>query len=281
MNREKLFLVVIIILVIGLGVSWSAFHDARGALDRKAQRAIDYMEIQNLIAKHTYYYAAQKQWEELENVWAKKRDDISYGHNQGIFMGRESVYNYYGKMNEDRRKEYLDMISNIYPEVENVEDNLGVGDMVLHTFTTPDIQIAEDGQTAQGIWVSIGLSARVQEDGKPQYGWPWEKFGVDFIKEDGEWKIWHLQIYTEKVFMFSDLGSGGPGGEPGAAGPPDAGQPPQGERGEGAPPGMEPVQFDIDEQMYEQYSPTKVPTLEPRLPKPYGTWEETTPYTSR
>ena len=278
MKREKLFLAAILILAIGLGLSWSVFLKTKESMDKKVQRAIDYMEIQNVIAKHTYYYAAQKQWEELESVWAKKRDDISYGHNQGIFMGRESVYNYYGQTNEDRRKEYLEMISKIYPEVENAEENLGVGDLVIHTFTTPDIQIAEDGQTAQGVWVSIGLSARVQPDGKPQYGWPWEKFGVDFIKEDGEWKIWHLQIYTEKVFMFTDFGSGGPGGEPRPAGAPGAGQPPQ---GEGPPQGMKPVEFDIDVQMYEQYSPTKVPTLEPRLPKPYKTWDDTTPYIAK
>lgn len=279
MKREKIFLVFILILVVVLGLSWSVFLKEKRSMDKKVQRAIDYMEIQNVIAKHTYYYAAQKHWEELDTVWAKNREDISYGHNQGIFMGRESVYNYYGQMNEDRRKEYLEMISKIYPEVENKEENLGVGDLVMHTFTTPDIQIAEDGETAQGVWVSIGLSARVQPDGKPQYGLPWEKFGVDFIKEDGEWKIWHLQIYTEKVFMFTDLGSGAPGGEPPiAAGERGAGQPPQ---GEGPPQGMKPVEFDIDTQMYEQYSPTKVPTLEPRLPKPYKTWDDTTPYNTK
>ena len=37
------------------------------SLEKKVQLALDYMEIQNVMAKHVYYYNAQKQGEEIEN----------------------------------------------------------------------------------------------------------------------------------------------------------------------------------------------------------------------
>lgn len=77
MKREKLFLIVIVILALGLGLAWSAIlkmKDENETALRKAQRADDYREIQNVFAKHSYYYAAQEQWLELETAWSKKSD---------------------------------------------------------------------------------------------------------------------------------------------------------------------------------------------------------------
>jgi hypothetical protein len=114
------------------------------------QRLLDYMEIQNVMAKHSYYYGAQEQWKELDEAWSRKRDDISYGHNDGYYVGRKSVEAYYGKTNENRRKQTLEAVSKIYPEIKNIKENEGVGDLVMHTLTTPYIEIAEDGQARTG-----------------------------------------------------------------------------------------------------------------------------------
>jgi hypothetical protein len=311
MKRENLFWIVILILAAGLVMSWFFLFEMRKeskAVAQKTQRAVDYMEIQNVFAKHSYYYAAQKQWLELDTVWAKKRDDISYGHNNGYYYGRKSVENYYGKKNEDRRKQWLEMVSKIYPEVKNTEENLGVGDLVLHTLTTPDIEVADDGQTAQGVWISIGLAGKTGQDGKVQYNWFWEKFGVDFVKEDGEWKIWHFQIHSDTMFILPESmtggmppgmsSSGGPQGgaagqvqsqggtaskagqaQPQGAGAPGAGQTSQSgpTAGGGQPQGMK---NDMDKivEMYKTYSATTVPQLVPKMPAPYKTWSDTTPY---
>jgi hypothetical protein len=296
MKREKLFWIVVVVLAVCLGLVWNSLMEMksdRKTFEQASLRAQDYMEIQNLFAKHSYYYAAQEQWLELETAWSKKRDDIAYGHNNGYYIGRESVENYYGQKNENRRKETLQMVSKLFPEVENVEENEGVGDLVMHTLTTPVIEVAEDRETAQGVWMSIGLASRVGQDGKPQYVEFWEKFGVDFVREDGEWKIWHFQIHSDVMFtipenMWGGLGpvmqaqtaappEGAPMPQAGAA--PAGAQPPQAGpgRGEGQPKG--PVSdMDVQVEMYKNYSTTTVPVLTPRLPKPYKTWEDTTPY---
>ena len=41
----------------------------------------------------------------------------------------------------------------------------------------------------------MGLSGG-DVDGKPVWAhWVWCKYGVDFIKQDGEWRIWHFRCY--------------------------------------------------------------------------------------
>ena len=234
------------------------------------QRLLDYMEIQNVMAKHSYYYGAQEQWKELDEAWSKKRDDISYGHNDGYYVGRKSVEAYYGKTNETRRKQTLENVSKIYPEIKNVKENEGVGDLVIHTLTTPYIEIAEDGQTAKGVWMSIGLCSRTGQDGKASGMWLWEKFATDFVKEDGEWKIWHFQIYSDvlgnvdqaMLTMFTQ--------QPQGATAPTGGQGPQGT----PPQGGKISGFDKNVTIYELYNPTRVPKLTPALPAPYKTWDD-------
>ena len=65
------------------------------------------------------------------------------------------------------------------------------GVLHMHAMLTPVIEIAGDGKTAKGVWDSFGPNITNPD----QVGsWLWTKYGVDFVKEDGVWKIWHLQV---------------------------------------------------------------------------------------
>jgi hypothetical protein len=70
-----------------------------------------------------------------------------------------------------------------------------IGQMHMHTLTTPVIEVAGDGKTARGAWISPGHETAVI-NGQPQAFWAWCKYGVDFVKEEGKWKIWHLHVYS-------------------------------------------------------------------------------------
>jgi len=272
----------IVFLIVLSGVSGSCVEKKGMTSEQKIQRVLDYMEIQNVMAKHSYYYSAQEQWRELDEAWSKKKDDISYGHNDGYYVGRKSVEEYYGRKNETRRKQTLDALSKVYPDIKNVKENEGVGDLVMHTLTTPYIEIAEDGQTAKGVWMSIGLCSRTGNDGKASAMWLWEKFATDFVKEDGEWKIWHFQIYSDvlgnvdeaMLSMFSQQPQGS--AIPSAGQQPPVGQGPQGAPGAGGgqPQAGQMTGFDKNIQIYEIYSPTRVPKLTPALPGPFKTWDD-------
>jgi hypothetical protein len=202
-------------------------------------------EVQNVMSKHSYYHAAGMHLEELADIWVDEKgpnaDTATFASPGWIMHGVVGVKKYYGQVNQENKEKELEQVSNLYPEIKNSPENLGAGhEYAMHTTTTPIIEIAGDGKTAKGIWYSpgLGLSARINGT-NVSYGGTffWEKYGADFIKENGVWKIWHLQMWYDWTppfpeSMMSSIG-GGSGGVPGE-GPSQGGQA-QGAGGQGAP----------------------------------------------
>ena len=64
--------------------------------------------------------------------------------------------------------------------------------MFLHPTTTPYIEVAGDGKTAKGVWISPGIiTGKVGATGTLKAIWAWGSMGVDFVKEDGQWRFCH------------------------------------------------------------------------------------------
>ena len=80
----------------------------------------------------------------------------------------------------------------LYPNDSFDEERTGA--MFQHSLTTRVIEVAGDGKTAKGVWLSPGHETMALE-GKLTAHWAWAKYGIDFIKEDVVWKIWHLHVY--------------------------------------------------------------------------------------
>jgi len=129
-------------------------------LNQKIQRALDIAEVQNVMSKHAYYHGAGHHLQELKDIWVKEDGACaamaSFGQNHGYWVGMERIKRFYGEMNEKNRKKNLEMVSELHPEVENRKENEGVGSMIMHTLTTPIIEVAGDGKTAKGMWYSPG-----------------------------------------------------------------------------------------------------------------------------
>ena len=78
------------------------------------------------------------------------------------------------------------------------------GSMHFHPTMCPVIEVAEDGQTAQCAWTTFGFeTGKDRETGELAAKYAWGTYGVDYIKEDGEWKFWHFHIYR---LMMHDEG---------------------------------------------------------------------------
>jgi len=197
--KGKLYFFTVLIFGISIIVASTAFLEAKKTdtaiqKDLEIQRALAYGEIQNVMAAHTYCYEAQKQYYEIENFWSK-RDDISYGASNPT---REAAINYYCKTNDAAHKAKLKKMSELFPdEIKNVKENEGVGDMVIHLATTPYIEVAADCKTAKGLWYVPSLNVEIDQNGDPVPVTIWEKDEVDFIKEDGHWKIWHFNQWVQ------------------------------------------------------------------------------------
>ena len=71
-----------------------------------------------------------------------------------------------------------------------------IGNMPIHLMGNPVIQVAADGQTAQAVFIAAGIVAmKDPKTGKPTCTWEWNRYGDDFVKEDGRWKVLHHHVY--------------------------------------------------------------------------------------
>jgi hypothetical protein len=94
----------------------------------------------------------------------------------GIYQGRESI-------------------ERIYLGFHGELDKMASGELHLHALTTPVIDVARDLRSARAVWISPGVAAGRYGGDKFEASWTWNKYGCDFIREAGKWKIWHRRLY--------------------------------------------------------------------------------------
>lgn len=162
----------------------AALEKANKELQKSAklgERAYAATECMKLISRYCYMTGPAKgsKWYDLS--FAKKAPDIAIGHGQmGINVGKEK----------------LDaMFSGRPPEMPEGLSRSRVGHCFLHPTASQLIEVAADGKTARGMFMSIGIESASDERGILTPAWGWGNYAVDFIKEDGEWKIWHFYIH--------------------------------------------------------------------------------------
>lgn len=232
-----------------------------------ARKASIALEVQNLMSRRMYFHSIGRNELELE-LWSKKRD-IRWAQNQGCWMGMKSLKVYYDDVNRQMQAAELVRLSGANPKIKNIPENRNIGNTILHTLTTPIIEVADDGESAKGVWYTPGVILSPADGLRPTGTWIWERYGVDFIKEDGKWVLLNVQVNTD---FMSPMGkpltlpadSAAMGAEGAQMGPSSAGI---------VIPGP-----DIPKPTYEDYSVTRVPTLTPRLPEPYSTLAKTFQY---
>lgn len=80
---------------------------------------------------------------------------------------------------------------------QHAEDLHGVGYMDIKPLGSDLVIVARDGKTAKGMWACNGQYADNSPAG-PVARYTCGLFAVDFLKEGGGWKIWHMQ-YLEDI----------------------------------------------------------------------------------
>jgi hypothetical protein len=186
------------------------------AAEKAAIRANDISDCNNLMGLHVWYHGSFLNNVELEKCWVTTPEytkTATWAQNANYWIGMDNIKAYYGPVTP-------------YEQTK--------GGFQFHATTTGVVEIAQDRKTAKGVWYTpgaIGMGGSVQG--------MWERYGLDFINENGVWKIWHLHVYTDFSFSMksgSGGGMGGPGGgaPQGSGGPPGSGAP-QGAGGQGTP----------------------------------------------
>lgn len=221
--------------------------------------------IKNLMGRMSADYVLKKESSMVDSYWSN-REDITLGINTGWFIGREEVARYYREIS-DRIKAESVLISSIFPKElsEKDEQSLhGVGTMDYKPIDTPVVEIAGDGLTAKGIWSVRGSHARITPSGPVAY-WEWGWFLADFILEEGQFRLWHLQylIEAEKPCGHSWTS-------------PEYSYPLRPEFSEVS--GFSDPKPTVEEVLREKYRDDRPFTALPRIPEPYDTFGDTFTY---
>ena len=151
------------------------------------QRVWDVEEVKKLCAKRCYYVANDWRQKELDELWVRGEDakkTASFGRNWGYYVGMDAIRDYY-VTGHDRKIDALP------------GKNHGDGCLFLHPASTGLVYEAFDGKTARGLWYCISQETLPVSEGEADARWYMEKLAIDFLKEDGVWKIWHVVIATD------------------------------------------------------------------------------------
>jgi hypothetical protein len=90
-----------------------------------ADRAMAIIEVQNCYSKHAYYHTIGAHCEEIDDIWVSKDGEYAktaHWIRMGSLMeeGMDLINQHYCIDNEESKKEKLEMVSKIYPDVKNV-----------------------------------------------------------------------------------------------------------------------------------------------------------------
>lgn len=153
-------------------------------------------EVQNIMGKYSQSYCI-KQEGALSRFWSK-REDVSLGLNNGYYIGQHAIRGYYAAI-EAETKLASRLIAQRFPDKlagKTEEELFGVGQISYRPIDTPVIEVADDLQSAKGLWVVRGLVEKITTAGPVSF-WDFSYWAVDFILEDGAWKILHMLDLTE------------------------------------------------------------------------------------
>jgi hypothetical protein len=262
------------------------------------QRALDTWAVQNLMSKHEYYHAAGFNLEEVDALWVSPNGEFAknacFFSPGWVMQGVATVRKAYGEGHASDKEKAFEELKKVYPELANMDAktaNIG-GEFAMHTSTTPIIEVAADGKTAKGIWYSPGIGLTPHVNGNSvQVGsiFFWEKYAGDFVKENGQWKIWHLGMYYDFTPSFPEtmtaqLNKGtAPKAQAGGPGGPGGGAPPQAQSNKEK--GETMTAEDIakggmlqNPYKYPSWSPDRKNLITPKFPEPYETFSKTFSY---
>lgn len=225
------------------------------------QRDQDVRDIQNIVGKLAYLYEAGMYEERLKFI-ARKTPGVTVEIGaRGVFEGVDGARRALVDVEKSFERSHAAGMKKTYPHIKFAGDHAGMLETEL--LGTPVIEVAGDGKTARGQWISLMAVGKTHEDdAKPQALWIWWKSSIDFVKEDGEWKIWHylknpyFATPYDKDWVENSLNLP-PVPEPGTM---------KGIPGHGAP--DRPTT-----KAYDSYRITRMPRLEPKPPEPYQTFD--------
>jgi len=139
------------------------------ALTARLQHLEDIQAIEKLQSKYVQLLYTQRYDRIVDECFAQHNDDVTVEFSDsGVYKGIDHVRALYHAF--DRTKEIP-------------------GWFIMHMTVNPYIEIAKDGMSARSHWLSPGITGS-----NTSAGWVFGPYYVDYVKEDGEWRIQHTNL---------------------------------------------------------------------------------------
>ncbi|KAF5619970.1 hypothetical protein F25303_12678 [Fusarium sp. NRRL 25303] len=181
--------------------SSSTIEARLAAVEKLAQRAYDRGQVENVFSKYMHLHNVFQD-EQIKALWVKRGTPGVHAQytNVGVYTDYDSIMAYHSGRPSPP------------------------GKLILHETTTPLIEVAGDGETAKGFWLMAGVESGLADpknvgtmpeflyepedknvDGKRVWThWVWCHYALDFLKQDGQWKIWHFRCLEVTRAPFSE-----------------------------------------------------------------------------
>lgn len=138
-------------------------------LAQRVQRLKDSDQIQNIFSYYEYTHTVG-----MGDLTVRLFAENSPQNDIYIFLhdwDRKRAGTYLGKAGAKR----------LFVEYLMESEGSRIGMLIFHLTLSDVIEVAEDGKTAKGMWLSVGMEGLI-------------KYAVDFVKEGDEWKFTHLHV---------------------------------------------------------------------------------------
>lgn len=154
--------------------------------------------IENIMSKFAFLTYYKRYDEIMCQLWSENGPTLTTNDDQ--FSGYTAVYHQIAQRGEEDTRRDNAVMRKLFPEElgdKKDSEMWGAGSAMVHTITTPVIELAGDEKTAKAMFYSLGSCTEIDPEKGPKAYWVWEKYAVDFIKEADGWKIWHMVIMTD------------------------------------------------------------------------------------
>jgi hypothetical protein len=162
-------------------------------LEKRIEKLEAVHEIQNLMGRLTYMYEGGE-YELMLDQFAKKTPGITaemaaFGRAEGKEDVRKVIVEFWQEQYKRHEKE----MRRRYPDDSNETGRNGILD--LQALSSPVVEVSDDLLTAKGMWYAPTVATEFHPgEDMPSGHNVWLKFAVDFVNEDGQWRIWHYHI---------------------------------------------------------------------------------------
>lgn len=240
-------------------------------LQQRIYNAASSQQVEKLHGIHNYYHGKAFAREEWSTIWSRS-DETSWAHSFGRMRGFEEIwYNSVTLYDAACYDSYLELYD-MFPDMGGL-DARPLMELSMHTLVNGVVEVAEDGMSARTSYVTPGiLYDRINREMKKRCMNFWERYGSDFVCEDGTWLYLHEHVCPD-FGMPLDCGNAASENYQMLAHPPKGPRPPR-------PMGIkEKVKLAEPTPLHKMYSLTTPIQNTVPCPEPYETLDNDNTYT--